>query len=155
MLLSLAFQRAIVRVCTTRKSCYVQKHSFLASAHFPCRLEEINMDVCLKGRLMRVSPASYGSQSWVGCYQGCTGGVGGQGAENWCVDEARKRARQHTGVPRCCEHLLQTSPEPATFREHIYSIKNEHMSSRRKLHCGVGQARQRLTLKCRSAYMKK
>ena len=91
--LSLSFQCAIVRVCTTRKSCYVQKHSFLASAHFPCRLEEINMDVCLKGRLMRVSPASYGSQSWVGCYQGCTGGVGGQGAENWCVDEARKRAR--------------------------------------------------------------
>ena len=92
VLLSLSFQRAIVRVCTTRKSCYVQKHSFLASAHFPCRLDEINMDMCLKGRPMRVSPASYGSQSWVGCYQGCTGGVGKQGAENWCVDEARKRA---------------------------------------------------------------
>ena len=33
----LAFQCAIACVCTSRRSCYVQKRSFLANAHFPCR----------------------------------------------------------------------------------------------------------------------
>ena len=47
---------------------------------------------------MRVSPASLGSQSWVGCDQGHTGRVGGQGAENSCVGEARRRVKGHMGV---------------------------------------------------------
>ena len=44
------------------------------------------------------SPASLMSQSWVGCDQGHTGGVGGEGAENWCMGDARKGMRQDMGV---------------------------------------------------------
>ena len=47
----------------------------------------------LQSGRVRVSHASLGSQSWVGCDQGYTGGVGGQVAENWCVGEARRGVR--------------------------------------------------------------
>ena len=55
---------------------------------------------------MRVSPSSLGCQSWVGCDQGHLGGVGGGGAENWCVGDAREKVSEHLGVPRCCGNLL-------------------------------------------------
>ena len=51
-------------------------------------------------------PASLGSQSWVGCDHGHIGGVGGEGAENWCVGKARERLSQQLDVPRCCGKLL-------------------------------------------------
>ena len=47
---------------------------------------------------MRVSPSSLGSRSWVGWDQGHTGGVGGEGAENWCMGDARKGMKQDMGV---------------------------------------------------------
>ena len=67
-----------------------------------CLIKTMSLNVLLRGVMIyicpqsgqvRVSPASFGSQSWVGCYQGYTGGVEGQGAENWCVGEARRRGR--------------------------------------------------------------
>ena len=47
---------------------------------------------------MRVSPSSLGSKSWVGGDQGYTGRVGGEGAENLCMGDARKGMRQDMGV---------------------------------------------------------
>ena len=52
------------------------------------------------------SPASLMSQSWVGCDQGHTGGVGGEGAENWCMGDARKGMRQGMGVQIRSGNLL-------------------------------------------------
>ena len=36
-------------------------------------------------------PSSLGIRLWVGWDQGHTGGVGGWGAENWCVGDAREK----------------------------------------------------------------
>ena len=52
------------------------------------------------------SPASFMSQSWVGCDQGHTGRVGGEGAENWCVGEARRKFGDHLIVTGSCGNLL-------------------------------------------------
>ena len=43
-------------------------------------------------------PSSLGSESWVGRDQGHTGGLGGEGAENWCMGDARKGMRQDIGI---------------------------------------------------------
>ena len=52
------------------------------------------------------SPASLMSQSWVGCDQGDTGRVEGEGAENWSVGEVRRKLGDHLIVPRSCGNLL-------------------------------------------------
>ena len=56
---------------------------------------------------MRVSPSSLGSQSWVGCDQGHTGGVGGGGAQNWCVGGVISKMRQGLGgLNRCGRSIV-------------------------------------------------
>ena len=59
--------------------------------------EQRNWGWRLQSGRVRVSPSSLGSKSWVGRDQGHTGGVGGEGAENWCMGDARKGMRQDMG----------------------------------------------------------
>ena len=46
----------------------------------------------------RVSSASLGSRLWVGWDQGHAGGVEGEGAEKWCMGDARKGMSEDMGV---------------------------------------------------------
>ena len=52
------------------------------------------------------STASLMSQSWVGCDQGHTGRVEGEGAENWYVGEVRRKSGDHLIVFRSCRNML-------------------------------------------------
>ena len=49
---------------------------------------------------VRVSPASLGSQSWVGHHQGQAGEVRGGGAKNWCVGEGMEILKKWFRSPR-------------------------------------------------------
>ena len=53
-------------------------------------------------------PASLMSQSWVRCEHVHTGGVGGEGAENWCVGGVRsKRIQGLGGLIRCGRSIVE------------------------------------------------